>query len=483
MKNLFLLMLAISALTFVACSDDDENPPVVLDADGDGVPDAIDNCPQAANADQIDSDGDGSGDVCDPPTTGGGTNDADNDGIEDSADNCPTVANPDQADSDSDGLGDVCDSTPFSIIPVDDNITADVTWSADNIYRLNGRIAVEAGATLTIEAGTIIKGAPGQGSNATVLVVARGATINAMGTADAPIIMTSTDDEILPGMVTSPNLASTDRGLWGGFVVLGAAPISVADNSGTAQIEGIPATDTNGNYGGTDPADSSGTIEYVSVRHGGTDIGSGDELNGISLGGVGSGTTINFIEVIANFDDGVEFFGGTVNVSNVIVWAQDDDAIDIDQAYSGTITNVVVAQSVGADHALEIDGPEGNAAGAYTLQDATLIGFDDAESAIADFRDGASGANNNILVRDFLAGADVELDNQGVADNFTSGLLSFMNWEVILADGVTLGDIFDDTTGTTTGFGDFATAVTTGTTGADTSAFSGWSVAGITLGF
>ncbi|WP_054558381.1 thrombospondin type 3 repeat-containing protein [Croceitalea dokdonensis] len=454
MKKMFSLLAVFAALTFVACDGDDDDgptPPMIADADGDGIEDSVDNCPNQSNADQADADADGVGDVCDPTPNGTGPQ-------------------------------------PGDIIVVSSNITSDTTWDSDFIYQLNGRIAVEAGATLTIEAGTIIKGNAGQGENATALLIARGATLNANGTATAPIIMTSTADNIQPGQIESPNLDINFRGLWGGLIVLGNAPISVdatdelTIDDGVAQIEGIPANDPNGAYGGSDPMDNSGTITYVSVRYGGTNIGSGNEINGITFGGVGAGTTVSHIEVVANVDDGVEFFGGTVNADNVIVWAQGDDAIDIDQAYSGTINNAVVKQGPTSDHALEIDGPEGAASGSYTLVNATLLGDPDG-GAIGDFRSGATGANNNILVQDFPAGADVELDNQGVADNFTNGTLTFMNWEVELADGVTLGDIFDDTTGTTTGFGDFATAVTTPTVGANTAEFAGWSIAGIALGF
>ena len=165
------------------------------------------------------------------------------------------------------------------------------------------------------------------------------------------------------------------QGLWGGLIVLGNAPISVSGGA-TAQIEGIPASDTNGLYGGSDASDNSGTYNYISVRHGGTSIGEGNEINGVTFGGVGTGTTVSNIEVVANVDDGIEFFGGTVNASNLLVWAQGDDGLDIDQSYSGTVSNSMVILGANSDHALEIDGPEGTMEDTYTLNNITLVGAD-----------------------------------------------------------------------------------------------------------
>jgi len=150
------------------------------------------------------------------------------------------------------------------------------------------------------------------------------------------------------------------QGLWGGLLVLGNAPCSFEGDVDEAQIEGIPADDTFGLYGGNDPSDNSGVIRYVSVRHGGAVIGENNEINGITLGGVGNGTVIENIEVVANSDDGIEFFGGTVNVTNALVWACGDDLIDIDQAYSGTVSNAIVLAGANSDHGMEIDGPEGS---------------------------------------------------------------------------------------------------------------------------
>ncbi len=309
--------------------------------------------------------------------------------------------------------GDAC-----PIIAVTGAITANTTWTADNIYQLNQKVVVSEGVILTINPGTIIKGSPGTGSLASALIVARGATLNAQGTADQPIIFTSTEDNITCGETAGTNLDENDRGRWGGLIVLGSAPCSFSGDILEAQIEGIPADDSFGLYGGNDATDSSGSLRYLSIRHGGALIGEGNEINGLTLGGVGSGTLIDNIEVLGNVDDGVEFFGGTVNASNLLVWSVGDDALDIDQAYSGTIDNAVVILGDISDHAFEIDGPEGTASGAFTLQNATIIGNPTtANGEYADYRSNAQGNTSNIYAYGFKDSSDVELDNDGVATN------------------------------------------------------------------
>ncbi len=248
---------------------------------------------------------------------------------------------------------------------VTSNITTNTTWTADKVWILGARITVTAGATLTIQPGTIIKGQAGAGANATALLIARGGKINAAGTATKPIIFTSIADElsiadVAAGKFASPNLSPTVNGLWGGLIVLGKAKIS-ASSAGTqineVQIEGIPTSDPNGLYGGSDDADNSGVLKYISVRHGGTEIGAGNEINGITFGGVGSGTVVENIEVIGNQDDGIEWFGGTVNCKNVVVWNAGDDGLDTDQAYRGTVENFAIITALGSS--FELDGPEG----------------------------------------------------------------------------------------------------------------------------
>jgi hypothetical protein len=339
--------------------------------------------------------------------------------------------------------GDECQTVSVTVI-----ISSNTTWTNDKIYQLNQKVVVDAGVTLTIEPGTIIKGTPGTGSLASALIVARDGMINAMGTASQPIIFTSTQDNITCGETAGTNLDENDRGLWGGLLILGNAPCSFSGDVTELQIEGIPADDTFGLYGGTDAADNSGTLQYISIRHGGALIGEGNEINGLTLGGVGSGTTIDNVEVVGNVDDGIEFFGGTVNATNLLVFAQGDDGLDIDQAYSGTISNAVVALGVASDHALEIDGPEGSATGSYTLENVTLIGnLDTPKGEYADFRKSATGSNSNIYAYGFKTDSDVELDNNGVAQEYIDGNLTFGTWEIVLPTGATISTIFQEKNG------------------------------------
>ncbi|MEW6749440.1 MAG: T9SS type A sorting domain-containing protein [Candidatus Latescibacterota bacterium] len=204
-----------------------------------------------------------------------------------------------------------------------------VTWTADNTYVLNGFVFVDEGATLTIEAGTVVKGKPGQGESASALIVARGGRIDAQGTAASPVIFTAEADD-----VASPSDLPRDaRGLWGGVILLGRARLN--SSPGETPIEGIPTTEPRGMYGGTDDADNSGVLRYVSIRHGGTDIGAGNEINGLTMGAIGAGTTIEYVEVYNNQDDGFEFFGGTVNTRYLISAFNGDDAFDYDEGFRG----------------------------------------------------------------------------------------------------------------------------------------------------
>ena len=325
--------------------------------------------------------------------------------------------------------------------------TTNKTLTADKIWELKGRVFIADGATLTIPAGTIIKAAGGTGTDSSFICIARGGKIDAQGTADKPIIMTTVADDITVGQKNGSNLNDSNVGLWGGLLVLGKAPGSFKNDVTEFQIEGIPAEETNGLYGGNDPADNSGTIKYVSIRHGGTSIGEDNEINGLTLGGVGTGTTISHVEVVGNQDDGIEFFGGTVNASNLIVWGQGDDGLDIDQSYGGTISNSIVIANSTSDHGLEIDGPEGSMDDSFKLENITLIGDGTAGNGeYADFRKGALGSVNNLFAYGFQVGKDFELDAEADSASFEAGTLTFSNIEIVIPDGSSLtgGDLFND---------------------------------------
>ena len=358
-------------------------------------------------------------------------------------------------------------------------INEDVTWTKDNVYTLAGRVVVPSGVTLTIEAGTVIKANTGDEANACALIIARGGKIMANGTATEPIIFTTSSDLITNSHSNYPGFANLDEsydGLWGGLLVLGNAPISA--DAAAVQIEGIPASDANGLYGGSDDSDNSGVIRYVQIRHGGTLLGEGNEINGLTLGGVGSGTTIEYVEVLGNKDDGIECFGGSVNLSHALVWAQGDDAFDIDQGYSGTINNFYGIADAESDHALEIDGPEGALNAGFTLTNGTLVGYNDPNinGEYADFRDGARGTLNNLFFQNFSCGSDFELDDDITSSNATAGSLSFSNLTFDVSHlnddcNTTITEIcLDKSSGDFSNFG--ASIGTSG--GADLSKFNGW---------
>jgi hypothetical protein len=363
-----------------------------------------------------------------------------------------------------------------SSVEITSNITTNTTWETGKIYVLAGRIFVTSGATLTIQPGVIVKGQVGSGANATALIVARGGKINAAGTATQPIIFTTIADEIKPGQIASPNMEPTLEGLWGGVIVLGRARGSFAGDVQEIQIEGIPASDTNGLYGGTNDADNSGVLKYISIRHGGANIGEGNEINGLTLGGVGSGTVIENVEVVANQDDGIEWFGGTVSVKNALIWNSGDDAVDTDQSWAGTLDNFIVICGVNTDHALEIDGPEGSYNAAHTVKNGSVKGHPSSE--LADFRAGARGTFENLYFFNFPAPSannnagrgDLSLSGDLTIANFGSGVLKFSKLEATLTEGVTLQQAFRNGTDVHASI----VAAKANTVGANKAAFNDW---------
>ncbi len=260
-------------------------------------------------------------------------------------------------------------------------LTTDLTLVAGNYYKLDGKVAVGidmgsdgtktggASATLTIEPGVTVFGESGND----YLVVTRGSKINAVGTSSAPIIMTGRQD-----ILGEADIVNT-RGLWGGLVLLGKSPINKCSfsTSGTSSTAGTRVNPCEKNVegsvgdtmGGEIPTDSSGTLKYVRVQYAGYEVFPGNELNGITFGGVGSGTDVSYIQVHNNADDCVEFFGGTVDVKYLVCTGADDDNLDIDWGYQGRLQFVIVQQSNDkGDHIVESDNTNSDAAVGYLTE-------------------------------------------------------------------------------------------------------------------
>ena len=206
-----------------------------------------------------------------------------------------------------------------SSINVSGTISSSTTWTANNRYVLNDFVGVAAPAVLTIEPGTVVYG----GGTRATLFIQRGAKIIADGTARRPIIMTS-----------AQRTGSRAQRDWGSLVLLGAAPINVP--GGQAFLEGLPSEPAYA-FGGTNASDSSGIVRYVRLEFGGFEIATNQEINGLTCGGCGNGTVIDYVEVLHNKDDAFEFFGGTVNAKHLLGIAFADDGLDFDNGYLGSI--------------------------------------------------------------------------------------------------------------------------------------------------
>ncbi|MCF8229222.1 MAG: PKD domain-containing protein [Bacteroidales bacterium] len=294
-----------------------------------------------------------------------------------------------------------------SEITLQGSITSDMALDASIKYILDGFVFVEDGATLTIPAGTLIEGNPGQGENASALIVKMGGKVEATGTASDPIVMTGLGDG------KDGNYAKYVQGLWGGLIILGKAE---TNNSIAKRIEGLPEA-FNAFYGfdgnvGANNDDNSGTFSYIQVRHGGTDIGAGNEINGISLGAVGRGTQLDHIEVISNKDDGMEFFGGVAEVKYALVALVGDDSFDTDEGFQGKgqFWCAIQGEETG-DRLAEQDGGTGDdeEAAPYaqpTYYNFTYIGHGFDNYVI--FRDNAAGIYANSIFAHGAQGLRIE---------------------------------------------------------------------------
>ena len=297
--------------------------------------------------------------------------------------------------------------------------------------------AAPVGPTLTIEAGATVAFQ----NSGDYMSIARGSKVEAVGTAAEPITITAVTD-------IDGNAGAEDVSLWGGLVINGLANTNecAGQTECNVESEGIPAT-----YGGFDDADNSGTLEYVIVKHTGFEVAPGNELNGITFNTVGSGTTVNNLQTYSTFDDGIEFFGGSVDITNYVGMFTKDDTIDFSDGYLGTITNALVIQS-------ETDGNrciEGNNVGSGdttleprsnpTITNFTCItsGHDsgthgDAEGPI--FREGAQFTLTNSFIvnpsQSVASNECLELDDSDTAQIAQDGGSAVTNTVIVCSEPV-----------------------------------------------
>lgn len=303
---------------------------------------------------------------------------------------------------------------------VNDAIRSDTTWTADRTYVLDGLVFVEGGATLNIEAGTEIRGRQGS-----ALIITRDGMVYARGTAQSPITFTS---ELPP--------AERRAGDWGGVVLLGSAP----HNDLLGQIEGVPQHDRRGAYGGNDSNGSCGILQHVRIAYAGYEIFANNEINGLTLGGCGDGTIVRNVHVHETLDDGIEIFGGNVDLLHVLVTFPGDDGIDWDQGWTGSMQFAAVLMDERGDNAIEADNsnedPEALPRSAPTIANLSLLStrtLDAGDRALV-LRNGSAGRFINTLIYGF-ASDPIDIRGEESAAATAVGELTFDGLVLAAASG------------------------------------------------
>lgn len=355
------------------------------------------------------------------------------------------------------GLGLTAAATAQTVT-VNNDITTSTTWTANNTYNLQEQIYVQPGASLTIEAGTVIASTTNLGGS---LAVARGAQIFVQGTEANPVIFTSLADVATwssdPSHPTGKNpKTGTWREAaneWGNLTIMGSGYISenatpgnvaTANANNVAAMEGLTANPSfpgRTEYGGGNDDDDSGSIEFLSLRYGGKVISLNNELNGLSLGGIGRATDINHVEIMNNVDDGIEIWGGTVNLKHFAIWNIGDDSFDVDQGWRGKAQFGLIVQGYSldasqgsgvGDNGFETDGAEDSdwePKTTTTIYNCTFIGQPtDGDGATA-WRDNARVQYRNCIFMD--CGEKVvrfdNIDGDGANGYGHNGTLSWAN--------------------------------------------------------
>ena len=301
-------------------------------------------------------------------------------------------------------------STGSSVINLSGVYTSDLLLDINNQYLVTGPVIIASGATFTIPAGMTLPINP-VGVNA-YIAIQQGGRIVANGTSSNPIVFTS-------------NATTPGTGDWGGLVICGNASINStamgSTDTSTTEVGGL-------SYGGNTDGDDSGSLEYVRIEYAGGAVDGNSELNGLSLYAVGSGTNIDYVQIYQGSDDGIEFFGGTVDVNHLSVVGAEDDSVDWTEGYTGNITDVYVEHLASHDKAFECDGYNtdfSNAGGYFSapnVTNVTIVGANDAGEAVR-LRAGTQAIFTNVVLTDFAEGFDLDGDSgdnptgQGVLDD------------------------------------------------------------------
>lgn len=330
-------------------------------------------------------------------------------------------------DKDKDNDDDDKKPTDKSIVDVAGQITGKVTWVADSIYKVKGFVRVMDGAELHIEPGTLIIG---ERSSKGTLIVQMGGKIYADGTADKPIVMTS---EREPGF--------RNPGDWGGLVVCGKATNNITNATGQpTELEG----GYGGFHGGNDDNDNSGIIRYVRIEYAGIPINPNEEVNTLTMGSVGKGTTIEYVMASYGLDDAFEWFGGNVNCNNLISYRCLDDDLDVDMGYSGKVQFALVIRGEmladqSGSNGFEVDNDgQGTNAQPYTsgiFANVTIIGpkFDRETPISLQYQNGAQLRRNsrisiyNSFITGFPNGIYIDDDKTGSGQAFLDDHLQLRN--------------------------------------------------------
>jgi hypothetical protein len=326
------------------------------------------------------------------------------------------------------------------------NITQDLNVPAGN-YTIVGAVRVKSGATLTIEPGTTFKVTiADQAAGDNYLQIEQGAKISANGTATSPIIFTAESGNV---------------GAWGGIIINGKAKINVAGGTEIAEAGGLI-------FGGTDDTDNSGSLKYVRVEYAGAAVSGGTgEFNAFSFNGLGSGTVLENLQAYKGADDGFEFFGGTVTATNLASFGMEDDNVDWDRGYRGTITNVWIKQPANGDYGFECSNlpveynssPRSNP----TASNITIEGTGKLTGAAFRFKEGTAGTISNVVATNVGYGAD--LSNQTA--QFEDGTLKVTNAKITFITALTKNGVSGSTLNVDSIF-----TINSGATGANTAPFT-----------